>query len=179
MYHSGMAGRPRLTALEKAIERHGGDDDAVFARIADGELIQEIAASFGASAGLLRSWRNAGGQERRAKWAEAMRESAESHAEKSISIADELTDVAILTSADVSSAKLRSEQRRWMAMVRDRETFGEQRGPMVQIQIGELHLDALRQRGRMQITMPTQVVEAEVEEIEDGDDVVALLRGEG
>lgn len=47
--------------------------------------------------------------------------------------------------ADVPKTKLRIEARRWLAGKLNPAEFGDTKGPQVQVSIGELHLDALRQ----------------------------------
>jgi hypothetical protein len=64
-------------------------------------------------------------------------------AEETLSIADEAQHA--VSAHEVAAAKLRIETRRHLAGVWNRDQYGEQKGPQVQVNIGALHLDALRQ----------------------------------
>lgn len=148
-----MSGRPFMQDLERRIEEQGGEDAAVFIRMADGEGIRAIAESLGVSRPYLYMWRNRKehAERRQSKWADAMRLSAHANAEKSIEELERLDGRLTLTNADVSLAKAKSEYRRWLAGVRDKELYGDAKDAPVQINVSvnQLHLDALRARGSM------------------------------
>jgi hypothetical protein len=99
-----------------------------------------------------------------ALWAlfqEARRESAMALAEEASEIADELAALPDKTREDVALAKLRIEQRRWLAQAYDRETFGIQQAlPQQTLSIGELHLSVLQ--APPTIKQLPRVVDAEI-----------------
>lgn len=170
-----MAGRPFLQMVEDRIERMGGEDEVVFERIAEGVPIREVVADLGCSRSFLYRWRDAKGhkERRRAKWEAAVKASAHALAEDSAVPLEELArNSEGLTNAEVSLAKARSEYRRWLASVRDRDTYGEAKQEAVQVNlsIGQLHLDALRQRGSMHRVRQLEAGEArEAELITEGE----------
>lgn len=113
-----MSGRPVLQKLERYIDEKGGDE-WLLDQIASGTTPGQIAASIELpghgtiSRPLLYQWRNAGGQERREAWKEAMRSRGEQLVEESGEVLDELAG-QMPTSAEVSLARSRSEYKRWL-----------------------------------------------------------------
>lgn len=73
------------------------------------------------------------------RWKEAKRVRAETLAEETQEIADQVRE----DPDAVAKAGLRIKARQWLAKVLDPETFGERKEAVVQI--GELHLTALRE----------------------------------
>lgn len=148
-----MPGQPKFHELSQEIEGRGAadgvtGDEYVFDRLRGGETPGAIAKSLDVSRGLLYKWRDAS-QERRSAWAAAMKDSAEARAEDAGELLDELVGTA-LTPAGVSLARERASHRRWMAGVLDPDTYAPQQAAAgVTINIQGLHLDALRQYGRM------------------------------
>jgi len=59
-----------------------------------------------------------------------------------------IADEVVTSSEDAARARNRIGTRQWAAERFDRGTFGQQRGPMVAVQInmGQLHIDAMRKR---------------------------------
>jgi len=137
-----MAGRPTLKKLEQDI-RDAGGDEVIFERIAEGEKLKEIARSFGVSRALLYDWRDRGGDDRKKGWSTAMRARAAAQAEEAGEILDNLVGSEI-SNADVKLATERANYRKWLASKLDPETFGEQQGVQVQLNISQLHLQALK-----------------------------------
>jgi hypothetical protein len=165
-----MASRPVLRELERYVESNGGDS-FVLDRIAAGESVGRIAKSITLpkhgpiSRPLLYAWRNRG-DERRKGWALAMKASAEALSEDAGDCWDVLSEDP--TSAQVAKARGMSEYKRWLASVRDRDAFGSSSGAVsVNLNVGSLHLDALRQVGHMR-ALPgdpePRLIEAEVVE---------------
>ena len=137
-----MPSRPQLARLSDAIEKAGGED-AIFSLIADGEPMRVIADKLGTSRGMVYHWIHAGGGEREQRWEAAKEIAAHVHVED----AGEILDTAPgITSADVSLARARAEHRMHLAAMFNRRAYGEDKaaGVNVQIDIGQLHLDALR-----------------------------------
>lgn len=170
-----MASRPKLRKTIKMIEDRGGER-WFLEQVAEGRSLNSISSELDCSRWLLYDWmkRPQGdetGKERHERMKRAMAEarkmSAEAHAETAGEILDALVEKDLLTSADVKLASERAGYRRWLAEVRDRETFGK--SPDTQVTVvnaGGLHLDALRNRGRVEAG-EGEVIEAEVIEDEE------------
>lgn len=138
----GMAGRPRLRAMLTAVSDIGGVE-AILDRVANGETMVEIAASMPASEGygphsptMLSNWLRED-PERAEALLRARARAASSLAEQSLVIADSATPEM------VQKARLQVDVRRWLASKYDPQQFGEKQVD-VQINIAELHIDALR-----------------------------------
>ena len=166
-----MGGRPRLQALAAAIEKEdGGEDEAVFARLADGMTVSQVARIYGCSRHLLYDWRNmpAHAERRKRKWEAAIAASGEALLEQGLEIVDDLGNRLGITPAEVSAANSRANYRARMAGIRDPRLSDKQQIDVnVKGQIGVLHLNALRAAGR-------PVLQAQVErpaELEAGEDV--------
>jgi len=161
-----MASQPFLRKIARDIVGHGGDD-WVFDQMADGVTIGKIVEPLGCSRRILYRWRDLEPHRevRRQRWKDAMRESAEARLEKGEEILDELADKNDYpTAPQVSLATARSKYQREIAGVRDPEKFGDRKGATVEVHIGSLHLDALRQHGSP-TSLPApepEVIEAEV-----------------
>jgi transposase-like protein len=140
-----MPGRPQLKALTKQIENLGGGD-YIFARIADGDSIAQIARDLEVSRQQIYRWADAV-PERRDQMKMAVQMSADALAESAGEVLDSLVGADSLSSADVSLASHRAQYRRWLAGVRNRDVYGDSSGPTVQINVGSMHLDALRMAG--------------------------------
>lgn len=163
-----MAGRPALRMLERRIEEEGGDD-VIFDRVAAGESLKSIAGSYDISVTQLYRWIYGGRTSphptdptpRTLAYKEAKAMSAESLADEAGEILD---DARPVTSAEATMTKARAEHRRWLAGIRDREQFGDAQPQLaVNVNLGDLHLQALMAKGRAEIE------EAEVEEIDEPD----------
>jgi transposase-like protein len=156
----GIAGRE---TFEKMIAGTGGDH-VVFSRIASGETIASIAKSFGRDRDTVYRWLNI--EERRRAWEDAKRASADALVEAGLEIIDDPT--AGETTARVQHAKSRAEYRRWLASCRSEE-YRDHNSPVVQLNIQQLHLDALRKLGSMDLfpreqrTIAEAVVDVEIE----------------
>lgn len=182
-----MAGRPKLQELSARIERLGGDD-YVFDRIAGGDPIGTIAKDLGVSRPYMYTWRDQKPEElaaeRKARWEKAIELSADAKEEEGAEILDDLARKDLVTSPEVQLATSRAKYRQWQAETRNRTKFGGEQGVTVNVNLGQLHLDALRARGSaaaLERARPKQledsdpVLEAEV--IEDDGDVIAELKG--
>lgn len=168
-----MAGRPLLRKLSREIAERGGDS-VIMEKIRDGQTMGSIAAEFGVSRPMIYQWIHKGGEEREKAWELAKKLSGESLVEDGMRILDDLAEedrVMPPETSEVTLAKARSEYRRWLASVRNRDEFGKKGGDVnVQVNLHDMHLDALRNKGRMAIP------EAEYDEVESRD--AELLEGE-
>jgi hypothetical protein len=144
-----VASQPKTTALARRVSKPGGLEP-ILARTEEGETWTSIAASYDCSPRTLKV-----ALKRAGAWdavLEARRASADAHAEMAADVLDDLArrsdEGEVLGSADVSLARSRSEYRRWLAGVRDREQYGTRDAQAtVNVTIGDLHLDALRRAG--------------------------------
>lgn len=167
-----MAGTPKFQLLCKAIEECGGEE-YIWERVADGDSMKTIAQSLGFSRGLLYKWINRDKERRRAKLKEARELSADAHAEDAGEVLDDLSEQPGVTSAEVQLANARANYRKWLAGVRNREEYGERQQAGITVNVGSLHLDALRAAGSMELSPPSadgdgepELLEAEVVDAE-------------
>jgi hypothetical protein len=133
-----MAAKP-ITRAAHAKIREAGGEMFILTEVSSGHTLKDIAESLGISRPILSAWCNA--PARRDAYTRARREAAGSLVEQGLSIVDAVTDPS-----EVPAAKLQSDFRKWMAARLSSEEWGEQRGPMVEINLGAHHLDALRSR---------------------------------
>lgn len=152
-----MTGTPIGQAFSAKISELGGDD-WFFGEVADGRKMQQIADMVGCSRQWLYIWLKAPGRKERFK--EAQRAAAPLVHEDAGRIADALQNLPTeeLTPARVQVAKLRIEHEYARAKVLDPETFGDKAGLTVNIDIGQLHLDALRAKGSMTLHPTTSTL---------------------
>jgi hypothetical protein len=160
----------RLGALEES-----SAIDYVCRRTAEGDTLASICRDVSAhikqtvGAGTLSSWINSD-HGRKAKMAVARLDSAHVLAEDSVDLADQLAEEGTeLTREEIALLRERTEGRRWLASKRDRATYGGDVAQVnVQVNTGQLHLDALRQRqieSKAQPMLPP--AEADVEVVSD------------
>ncbi len=115
-----------------------GGLEMICERIANGETMVKIAADFGENRDLLGNWLYST-PEGREMATRARARSANALAEQALTIADKGT------TENAPKTRLQVETRRWLASKYDAAVYGDTRGPTVQINIGQLHIDALRQ----------------------------------
>lgn len=142
-----MAGQPKRQAAYRAFREH---EDQIFEAIADGFSIREVAKRFGGvGREIFYHWLEQSSPETKQRWAEARKRSAEAHAEKALDVLDEAGNAELLIPAEVSLAREKSGYHRWLAGVLDKDTFGPPNaaGVQVNLNIGELHLNALKAGG--------------------------------
>lgn len=149
--------RPFLHALAKRIDALSlgdGDtrlsgEDVLFVRIASGERMQDIADELGCSRPYLYNWRDMRDHKERRKplWDAAVKARAEAKAEEGEGILDKMAlSNDLLTPADVQLARARAEYKWRMAERLDRENYGNAAAAInLNLTVGSLHLDALRQ----------------------------------
>lgn len=159
-----MPGQPKLNALANAIEDDGGNA-VILDRIAGGDYLTEVAADWAVSVQLLRKWIRAD-PERVAEYEVAKRLSADALVEAAGVILD---DANTISSQHIAKAKSRSEFKRWLAAKRDREQYGDDVASLnLNLDLGGIHLDALRSHGRA-ILIPEADVELLPDEPETSD----------
>ena len=136
-----MAAKPITRAAHAKIKSAGGEG-FILAEVSSGRTLKDIAEALGISRPILSAWCNA--PARRDGYTRARREAASALAEQGLGIVDAVSDPS-----DVPAAKLKSDYRRWMASRLGADEWGEARGATIAIQVNTLHLDALRQGGRV------------------------------
>ena len=153
-----LTGQPIARRLAGRIEADGGSS-AVIDRVADGETMVDIAKEYNVSRSTLMRWVKKD-EARHDAYKLAKSESADALVEEAGEILD---DASTKSGPDVQKARSRAEHRRWVASKRDRAQYGDDAKALVAVNLdlGSLHLDALRQVGHMD-----QV--SEVELLEDG-----------
>lgn len=170
-----MPGQPKMRKLSRYIESQGGDA-YIMDRLAAGESVGKIAKSIilpgetkPISRPFLYSWRNKS-EDRRKGWELAMQLSADALAEDAGDILDELAEEYEPTSAQVSLARSRSEYRRWLASMRDKEKYGEKKGDVNVnvLSLGDAHLEVLRKLG--QRAEPEQIEAADYKVLPPGEE---------
>lgn len=141
-----MTGRPKLALFSQNIEALGGDD-WFFDQVATGIGLPKIAAQVGCSRTQLYCWMDLE-PGRRERYAEAKKMAAESLADEAHDIPEELVGKRIQP-VDVQLAKLRWDAKLKRAAQLDPENYGEKAGVQITVDIGQLHLDALKAKGSM------------------------------
>jgi hypothetical protein len=162
-----MAGAPKRRA-DKALLNSltTGDCDDILDRIGNAESLRAVAEHYNVSRRALTEWLE-DDDDRSSRYKRARVQAAGMLAEESINIADGIDDpnrhdykagedgkcaicglggIATTHIGDSARDKLRLGARQWLASRWDRETYGEQKQPTVQINLATLHLDALRRR---------------------------------
>lgn len=145
-----MAGRPKTRNMKSEIARlakEAGQADPleyILGRLEGGEMVYQVAADVGGSETMLRRWCYSQPEGRR-KWQEAMTERSHSLVEQSVQIVRELKGTEV-TKEEIALAKLETDQLNLIAKAHNRPVYGND-APQVNVQVnmGQLHLDALRQ----------------------------------
>lgn len=133
-----MAGNPIKRQLLADIEKAGGFE-FILSTIVDGGSIQDLAKRFGVSRKFLSELLNKDPQQKIAlKQARKMK--AETFADQALQIVDTVEE----SPNAISKAREQANIRKWLAGVHDPETYGQKQNS-VTINVGDLHLDALRQ----------------------------------
>jgi hypothetical protein len=158
----GSGGRPELEALSESVRLAGGED-YMFGRIADGDSVLKIMKDFGLSRAMWYRWLDLEPETRRARYAEAQKLSADAYAETAGDILDVLSNKDGVTSPEVQLASARAGHRKWLASVRNKDVYGDAKNLLtVNLNVADLHLDALRQHGVMPVLEGVPVVDAQL-----------------
>lgn len=155
-----MAGRPKLRSLKLRIIETGGYE-ALLDRIASGTTLRELASIYATSPQQIALLLNK--PEWKEKFDEAKRVAA------NVRVEDAYEGVKRAMPEDVNVKRLQFEAAMKLATVFDRPTFGEQKQSVqVNLSIGDLHLQALKQVNQG-ITIDAEVVAPAIEQSEDDD----------
>lgn len=116
----------------------------VLGRIEAGEMVYEIAEDLGGSTNMLRQWCYSQPEGRR-KWQEAMAERSHALVEEGVKITRGLKGTEV-TKEEVALSKLEIEQLNLIARAHNRPVYGNDAAQVnVQVNMPQMHLDALRQ----------------------------------
>jgi|TARA_R110002126_G_scaffold76962_2_gene192097 hypothetical protein len=157
-----MPGRPARKILLKKMTDLGGTDFLI-EHIGGGGTMKALAVIVGYSPSFTSRIIN-GTPEYRAALHEARHIQADLMAEDSMGILDDLTDKPELSSQDVQLAKERVNVRKWLTALNNPDRFAQKKDEIV-VNIGELHLGALKKISREMLNVTP--VAAEIEHDED------------
>ena len=118
-------------------------DEYIFSRIAAGESHERIAKDYGVSRYLILRYCNH--KDRAELYAEAKRVKAEVLVQEGLDILDE--SATATETAQVQAANNRAKYRQWYASKLNREAYGDDKQPAVNVNISSLHLGALQAHG--------------------------------
>lgn len=170
-----MAGSPKKRAFKEqlvATAKTAGVEplEYVLRRIEDGELATELAEELGASYGVLKRWVNAQ-PDGRARWQDAMKERTDVLAEQTVIEARKLQGTEV-TKEEIAASKLLIEQLTFLAKSHNRQVYGNDAAQVnVNVSVGGLHLDALRQTRALALAHVTP-------QLESGEPDVEVVKGE-
>ena len=132
-----MAGRPKQRAEMVMLDKHEPD---IWTMLDEGKTHRQIGEQLGVMRSTVTRWLNAN-EERKQALADSRAHAADGIAEETLEIADATEGGS---KEDIASAKLRIETRQHLAAVWNKPKYGKDQAGVV-INIGSLHLDALRQ----------------------------------
>jgi hypothetical protein len=131
-----MAGRPIDQMNMKKLDDIG--ENNLFDRLAAGQTMTGLVKELGIGKRLFYKWmRSVEGREDR--YYAARKEWANYLAEETLSIADNIADAS-----DAQVAKVRIDTRKWLAAQANPDNWAARKDPLVQINIHDQHLKALR-----------------------------------
>jgi hypothetical protein len=163
-----MAGSPLKRAEQAAISEH---EERIFEMLDEGKTQFEISLALGYRQSSISRWLNAT-PERKAKLAASRALASDGLVEHSLDLADKVQG---LDNAEVQAAKLKIDTRMRIAAFWNPQRYGERQQAGVVVNIGSLHLDALR--NAQAPLMPADVVSPQ---LDDASGVAALQSsGEG
>ena len=131
-----MAGSPKKRALKETISSLG--IGPVLDRIANGETLASIATALGTSPPMLSALLNC--PEHTDAYARARESRAARHVERIETMADDVEAGAL----DPTAARVSIDARKWVAARLDPGRWAENKGPLINIQLTDLHLGSLR-----------------------------------
>ncbi len=133
-----MAGQPKRKQDLILLDQVG--EDRVREMLEEGKPIARICIELKVGKKALHDWLEA--PERAALLTRARTRAADLLAAETLEIADTVGEQP----GEIAKAKLRTDVRRWLAGKWDPSRYGEQRGVQVQVNVGDMHLTAVRSR---------------------------------
>jgi hypothetical protein len=179
-----VASNPKLKALEAHLVDEAAilgctPDEVVFDRLRSGESVADVMDSYGFSRNYFYTWLKRG-NDRKGQYEEAKRDAAEALVDEAQAILDD--EAPVFSPAEVTLRKARANFRTWLAGKKDREQFGEANAQVdVNLNLGSLHLDALRATSTVPTALPApeedapEIQEAEWEPVEEAEDPFSEL----
>ena len=131
-----MAGKPVQRMAFALIEAKGGEP-WVLEQVAQGHGYRTIAKELGVSLTMFVGWATHT-DARRQMLRQARENAAQTLAEQALEIADEADPLTERV------ARLRIDTRKWIASKWAPEVYGDNKGPLVQVNITDMHLRAVR-----------------------------------
>jgi hypothetical protein len=131
-----------VSKCSKAIHAMGGEG-WVWEQLTQGVTVTSLCQGLGVSVDSFNRWVRRGGEARQAALSRARADAAHTLVDESLAIADE-TQYAE-SNVQVQAAKLRADMRWKVAAAWNKAEYGQQQA-QVQVNIGDLALDALRKR---------------------------------
>ena len=131
-----MAGKPKKRADIALLNATG--EDKIFNEIASGASLRDLCAAHNVSMGSLHAWLTA--PERVERYTRARVERASAHAAKIEQLADDVESGTL--PPDV--ARVSIDARKWIAARLDPKSYGDNKAPLVNITLTDLHVDSLR-----------------------------------
>jgi hypothetical protein len=129
-----MAGRPKRRSDLAKLGDLGAE--RITSMLAEGRTARSVAAELNVGEGTFRAFVRR--PENLQAYEAAKRASAHALADQSLEIADSATPER------AQVAKLQVDTRKWLASKLDPGTFSDQQGPLVNIDLGRIHLEALK-----------------------------------
>jgi hypothetical protein len=131
-----MAGTKLMTMKVKQLEDIG--EDVLFDKLASGSSVNSLIKECGIGKRVFYKWMR-GVEGREERYYAARKEWANYLAEETLSIADDIADAG-----DAQVAKVRIDTRKWLAAQANPDNWAARKDPLVQINIQDQHLKALR-----------------------------------
>ena len=143
-----MAGKPLTRNIISHVTEQGGAD-WLYEQIASGVTVSQIAKQFECARGTMSRILNS-----RPEWVDAMvkarTEAADAYAEQGLEIVDALDKES--SPSAIAAAREQSQYRRFLAGAFNTDRYGTRAGVSVNINIGDLHLEALKKRRTIDMT---------------------------
>ncbi|MFZ9079277.1 MAG: hypothetical protein ACO23H_12145 [Alphaproteobacteria bacterium] len=131
-----MSGTKMISMKVKKLEDIG--EDVLFDRLASGTTVTALIKECGVGKRVFYKWMR-GVEGREDRYYKARKEWANYLAEETLSIADNIADAS-----DAQVAKVRIDTRKWLAAQANPDNWAARKDPLVQINIQDQHLKALR-----------------------------------
>jgi len=143
--------------VERALEGVGGPE-WLWERLAGLSDLDALAEELGVGLRALYRWKDSTA-ERAAEWDACLTASADAYAADAFAILDDLASSPLrIESAQVALATARAKARERVAAIRNAAAWGEkpQTAVQVNVDLGQLHLEALKASGSMALSRPAE-----------------------
>lgn len=144
-----MAGKALRKKILTDVERQGGAD-WLYDQIASGVTVAQLARNYGCSRSYLSRALNANDEYRKILQ-EARVEAADALVEEGLTMVDELTGES--TNNEISATREKVNYRKFMAGALNQAKYGTRPQNNITLNIGDMHLDALRKFNRDRLNL--------------------------